>query len=87
MALELKSYDLKIKPLRWSLVIASILIAMFAPGDMAIIPDSVQSAYLVSRFGIQIPVILLYLAFSYTHIFKKYAQLGLLMAGVTRGAA
>lgn len=68
--------------LRWVLLIGSVMITAFVIIDLAILPHSLQSDYLISRFGVQLPSVLLLLAFTFNKDFEKYQQIALLLTVV-----
>lgn len=58
------------------------MIAAFVAIDFTILPSSLQTDYLISRFGVQIPATLLLLAFTFHKSFAKYQQIAILLTVV-----
>ena len=57
--------------IRLALIIGALLITLFVITDLDLLSASQHSAYLQNRFLIQIPLILIAFAFSYSPYFQK----------------
>jgi diguanylate cyclase (GGDEF)-like protein len=66
------NYELKLNTIRWMLLAVTIIIALFSISDLSILPVATHEEYIISRFYIQIPSMLLLLLYTYLNQFKKY---------------
>jgi len=69
--MERLSEQREVLKVRLALIIGALLIAVFVITDLDLLPAPQQNAYLQNRFLIQIPLILIAFAFSYSPYFQK----------------
>ena len=66
------SLSLNHNSLRWILLVASSMMAIFIPIDFTILPVELRPEYLISRLGFQIPALLLLLGCSFHPGYIRY---------------
>ena len=63
-------------------VIGACCMLIFILADLPLIPDSLHTSYLVSRLGIQFPILLVFFALTFTSIFARIHQLALWITAI-----
>lgn len=73
MKTETRLADLdNLQRLRPMVLAAATLIGLFMVVDLTVLPENLQFPYLVNRLLIQVPLVVLFLAFTYSPLFERY---------------
>ncbi|MCU7553370.1 GGDEF domain-containing protein [Alteromonas sp. ASW11-19] len=64
----------EITRLRGALLIGGVLVSIFVFADLILLPESLYTAYLINRFGLQLPLVVFALALTWWHKFNQIKE-------------